>query len=168
MSFPTLNDLILAYQNEKSTKRLLPYALHLIDYFLDIISERTEHVKALNKSIVKNIYELEIERVKFFVKEYIQTRLKKMSMNLYVDLSLLSGGELALYEKYIDLLKKRDVYVTKQKFHKVHEFVGFYCCTDISGAVIDGELLEMFKGDFFVAPLDDVMDFLKRNEIILF
>ncbi|KAG5859266.1 GINS Sld5 subunit domain-containing protein [Encephalitozoon hellem] len=168
MPSPTLNDLILAYRNEKAAKRLLPYASRPVEYFLDAISRRIEEVKSLGKTIARNIYELELERVKFFIKEYIQVRLKKLSTNLYLDKSLLSEREVSFYDKYIDLLKGRDIYIAEQKFPKRNEFVGFYCCSDINGVMIDGELLEMFKGDFFVAPLDDVMDLLRRNEIILF
>ncbi|ADM11934.1 uncharacterized protein Eint_071750 [Encephalitozoon intestinalis ATCC 50506] len=168
MRSPTLNDLILAYQNEKSAKRLLPYASQVMNYFLDAVSRRTEGMKSLDKSILKNIYELELERIKFFAKEYVKVRLKKLVTNLYEDRSFLSPREAVFYEKYISLLKKRDIYVTEKKFYQTHEFVGFYCCADIHGIVIDGEMVEMFKGDFFVAPLDDVMDLLKKNEIILF
>ncbi|AFN83421.1 hypothetical protein EROM_071700 [Encephalitozoon romaleae SJ-2008] len=168
MPLPTLNDLILAYQNEKSAKRLLPYASCPMKHFLDVVSRRAGDMKALGKTIVRNVYELELERVKFFIKEYIRVRLKKLSTNLYVDRSFLSERETIFYEKYIGLLKERDIYVPEQKFCKKNEFIGFYCCVDVDGIMIDGELLEVFKGDFFVAPLSDVMDLLKRNEIILF
>lgn len=168
MSSPTLTDLILAYQNEKSTRRLLPYASRPVDHFLAIVSKRTESIGKLDRSVVKNIYELEAERVKFLLKEYIQTRLRKISADLYVDKTLLSGRESIFYESYLGLLKERDVYVEKQRLNKTNEFVGFYCLVDVYGVMIDGEPLEMLKGDFFVAPLDDVADLVKKNEIVLF
>lgn len=163
-----LNDLISSYQNEKCTESLLPYNQTCVDHFLNLIAEQVKLIDLLETSVVKNIYELEVERVKYFIKEYIQTRLKKLHSNLYLDRSLLSKGELQLYKNYIEVLKERDIYVEEVPGQKGNEFVGFYCLVDINSIKIDGDVLEMFKGDFFIAPLYDVIELLKRNEIILF
>lgn len=163
-----LSDLVTAYQNEKCTKTLLPYASALVDHFLSLVHRQTEFINSLEMSLIRNIYELEVERVKYFVKEYIQTRLRKINSNLYVDHSLLSEGELVFYKKYIGLLKEEDIYIEEQRKEKGCEFVGFYCLGGINGVKIDGNVLEVFEGDFLVAPLDDVLELLKNNEIVLF
>lgn len=162
-----LNNLISAYQNEKCTETLLPYA-STVDYFVSLIPRHVQFIDTLENPVIRNIHELEVERVKYFIKEYIQTRLRKLNFDLYIDRSLLSKRELVFYEKYINLVKKRDIYVEERGMPKKNEFVGFYCLVDINSIKIDGSVLEMFKGDFFVAPLDDVAELLRNNEIILF
>lgn len=165
---PSLQDLISTYQNEKCTETLLPYASETVDHFLTLIQRQMEALDSIDMSVVRNIHELEMERVRYFLKEYIQTRLRKLNENLYIDPSLMSEQELVFHRKYIGLLRETDVYVEKQESCRRHEFVGFYCLVDINSIEIDGDVLEMFKGDFFIAPLDDVAELLKRGEVILF
>lgn len=164
----TMDGLIAAYQNEKCTDALLPYASAPVEHFLGLIPKQTEFVSSLEASATKNVYELELERIKYFIKEYIQTRLKKLASDLYIDHSLLSERELVYYKRHIGLLKERDIYVERQERRRSREFVGFHCLVDINSIEIDGNVLEVFRGDLFVAPLDDVMELLKRNEIVLF
>lgn len=161
---PLIEQLIVVYTNEKSTSSLLPYN-DIADEFNLILSNRLATVKNTIE-----IEELEIERIKYFIKEYILCRFDKICNNLYHDLALMSEDEKAFYLGYIQLQKKFDVYQenveTAETINK-NEFVGFIANRNIQAVKIDKEIVEIFEGDVFIASLVDVYSYLLDNSITL-
>jgi GINS complex subunit 4 len=162
----SVEDLILAYQNEKGVEELLPYEEAVVGYFVEAIGQQMELARSVELTI-RSVYELETERIRYFLKEYLSTRIHKMQGNLYLDASLLSERERVFYERYLGLLEKRDVRVARREGTEDAEFVGFYALVDMSNVRIDGSVVEVFKGDFFVGPFADVREFVKSKEMAL-
>lgn len=157
-----LDDLIIAYTNEKSTTQLLPYN-PLADDFSQMV--KYQHTDPSEPQLVRTLRELEIERIKFFVKEYIIIRLQKLNNNIFWTEDVMSPREIIYYRKYLSLLDANGV-LTRNESAKI-EYVGFYCVKNLENVKIDNEIIEISEGDFFVANLDDVMVYLKRGHIVL-
>ena len=97
-----VQNLIECYVNEKSTKAILKYKKEVVDYFYQKLLEQKEKYKifiAGKSNIIKSIYELEIERMEFLLREYLIIRLEKMKEDYYIDLNLLSSQEVVYYTR---------------------------------------------------------------------
>ncbi|KAI5169912.1 hypothetical protein PAEPH01_1091 [Pancytospora epiphaga] len=157
-----LDDLIVAYTNEKATRRLLP--------FCDVTDQLSSELKAYRENseepqIVRELRELEHERLKYFTREYILTRLEKLKSNIFLDKSLMGSREVRYYEKYLALLDKHGLLTDKES--QDHDYVGFYCLKSLDYVKIDNEVNEIFEGDFFIANIDDIFEYVKRGYINL-
>lgn len=148
-----LDDLIVAYTNEKATKRLLPYN-SVVDHLSESAKAFGEDTKEL--LIIRELRELELERIKYFAKEYLLTRLDKLKSSIFLDKGLMSAKEAAYYEGYLSLLGKHGVLSDKESPN--YEYVGFHCLKSLDYVKIDNEVSEIFEGDFFVASIDDVFE----------
>lgn len=162
MSTLSLDSLITAYGNEKSTDRMLPFS-PIIEHFNDALrsigplSDETQAIRTLR--------ELEAERIRYFLKEYVVTRLSKLRRNIFIEENLLSPKEQVFYRKYLALLAKHGL-LTEQRGTSI-EYVGFYCVRDLSNVKIDNEAIEMYEGDFFVANMDDVQEYIRMGYGVL-
>lgn len=154
--------LIIAYTNEKSTARLLPYC-PVADEFSDILAKT--QISPTDPPVLKALREIEMERIKYFVKEYVLVRLAKLNSNVFLADNLMSGREVAYYRKYIAMLGRNDILADKES--RSFEYVGFYCIRDLGSVKIDGEVVEVFEGDFFVASIDDIIEYLIQGHVIL-
>lgn len=97
-----VQNLIECYVDEKSTKAILKYKKEVVDYFYQKLLEQKEKYKifiAGKSNIIKSIYELEIERMEFLLREYLIIRLEKMKEDYYIDLNLLSSQEVVYYTR---------------------------------------------------------------------
>src|ERR1700754_3514486 len=103
-----MEKLLQAYTNEKATQRLLKYE-PVVDGFIKIIQSH-EHSGVLTTGILDTFEEIEMERIKYFVKEYILTRLDKIRNNLFTDRALLGEKERSFADKYNELMVKMAVY----------------------------------------------------------
>ncbi|KAI4292235.1 hypothetical protein PAPHI01_1509 [Pancytospora philotis] len=157
-----LEELITAYVNEKSARRLLPYS-RAADIFSALI--KSYRANPSEPQALRTLREVEAERIKYFVKEYLLARLDKLQRNIFLDRGLMSRGEAAFYEKWLALLAREDVLTEKRS--KEIEYVGFYCVNSLNNVMIDGEVIEIFEGDFFVASIDDIMEYVKRGDVVL-
>lgn len=159
-----LEKLIVLYCNEKATKTLLPYN-NLVDQFNNkiLLKSSTESIHRI-KSMIE---EIESERIKYFIKEYILCRFDKITKNLYIDTDLLSPSESIFYNDYKNLIKSHDIYKENGIETSRNEFVGFIANRDIPGVKIDGEIIEIFEGDFFIAKLNEIEFYLADNSVSL-
>lgn len=161
-----VDSLIQAYRNEKCTRELLPYAEDVMEFLRKNLPKQIEYAESLkNTSVIKSIYEQEIERVKYFMNEYIIARMKKINQNFGVDKRMLSSYELEYYNTIYNLYKEEDVFVEEE--WKSEEFVGFISLVDNENVVLDHNPVELRVDGFFVAPFKDVVSLLHKNEIYL-
>ncbi|KAF7684809.1 DNA replication complex GINS protein sld5 [Astathelohania contejeani] len=169
MESSDLQRLIISYKNEKSTTRILPYIENTINNLSILIKKQTEYINSFKQySLLKSIYEQELERVKYFLKEYLLTRIKKIENNLFIEREHLSSHELVYLDGLIELYKCRDIYIEPpSQLPTNEECVGFVVKKSIGEILIDGHPVNMEKGDFFVAAIDDVIHLLYNNDIEL-
>lgn len=157
-----LEELIVAYTNEVSTERLLPYN-SIADEFNQMM--RNVHIDQSATQVVRTLKELEIERIRFFVKSYVLARLQKLNSNVFLSADLMSAREAVYYRKHMSLLEKNGVLTDKKS--PTPEYVGFYCVKNLESVKIDDDVVEIFEGDFFVANIDDVIEYLNKGYIVL-
>lgn len=158
--------LIRAYRNERSTKELLTYERKIMLFLSKNLPRQSEYAESVKKHpALKSIYEQEVERVKYFMKEYVLARMRKINQNFYVDTSLLSESEALYCDALRDMYRTGDVLVDTRWTN--NEFVGFISLVNNKNIFLDSNSVELKQGDFFVAPLRDVIDLLHRNEIYL-
>lgn len=157
-----LEELIAAYTNERSTERLLPHS-PVADEFNQIA--RRAGAGPGDPQIVRTLRELEIERIRFFVKSYVLARLQKLGSSIFLDTALMSAREAAYYERHRSLLGRHGVLTDRKS--PSFEYVGFYCVRSLESVKIDDSVVEVLEGDFFVASIDDVVEYLKGGHIVL-
>ncbi len=159
-----LENLIKAYINEKSTQKLLPYN-NIIDEFNSLLKNTNNECDRVEERIVRTVKELEAQRIKYYVKEYILHRFRKIKKNIFLSENLMSEQEIIFYRKYLQLLSEQNV-LTSQFAEKI-EYVGFYCTNNLKNIKIDDEIAEISEGDFLVANIEDVIEYLISGHILL-
>lgn len=160
-----INTLIEAYLNEKSTPVLLKYKEVVISYFYHKLQlQKKNKIENLN-NIIKNIYEIEIDRIEYYLKEYILIRLEKLKKNMFIDTLLLSDEEKVFYEKYINKLKEKGIVCDNKS--KEYYAVAFICKKDLGNVVLDEEEVEMYDGDLFVGPISDIYSLILNEDVCL-
>ena len=174
-----IENLLQAYSNEKSTKKLLKYDKIVDDFNREISIQQiaetdsetfnnetnVELSSKISTELSKTIKEIELERIKYFVKEYILLRLDKIRNNFFLDSNQLSFSEQSFYKEYLEIAKKNGIYVEEPS--KEIEIVGFIANRTLEGVKIDVEIVEIYKGDFFVASFDDIEGCLIKGDIHL-
>lgn len=168
-----LRDLVVILRNEKATKKLLNYN-RMFDDISNIVQENLKNRP--NNPVVATIKELEAEHIKYILKQYILTRIEKIRMNIPQDTSLMSHAEKIFYLKYYECLSEQNIFKDKinissfddpfQKQNKQLEYVAFICTKKISGFKVDGTVIEVYEGDFFVAKFDEVEEYFERGDIM--
>lgn len=159
----SLERLIQAYTNEKATVKLLPYN-GVANEFNLILKER-EIDCGSSVSLSSTFEEIELERIKYFVKEYVLTRLDKICADFFIDQSLMGKEERKFAEKYKEMMIRASVYVDKPS--KEHEIVGFIAQRNLEAVKIDGQIVEILSGDFFVASYDDIASYIWDGSVVL-
>ncbi|TBU02327.1 hypothetical protein CWI39_1183p0010 [Hamiltosporidium magnivora] len=103
-----LNELIIIYRNEKNIKTLLPYKTSIIEKIYSLIQSQQTYLNALKKNqIIKNIIEQELDTAKYFLKEYLKIRIKKLQIYFLTSKDLLSSKEIIFQEKIVNLYKEK-------------------------------------------------------------
>jgi hypothetical protein len=165
-----------AYLNEKNTRTLLRYNKEMFDGTAYLLALQRKERSKLEKEesfdegrrAVVHMYSVEIERVEWVLKEYLLVRLEKIKNNFYLDdEELLSPGERAFYKKYVDLNKRYGVYQEGEKGLPEIEYGGLYVLEDLGRMVIDGELLDLRKGGFYIANIRGVDSFVAEGKILV-
>ncbi|KAM0679823.1 hypothetical protein GINT2_001995 [Glugoides intestinalis] len=157
-----MEKLISAYSNEKATSILLDYN-SIVDEF-----NRTVSMCKLESNvadILSTIKEIERERIKYFIKEYILIRLDKIRKNLFADLNCMSHAERTFAQEYQEMMRKAEIYADFPS--KDIEVVGFIAQKNLESVKIDNQAVEIFAGDFFVAFYDDVVNYIKNGYVLL-
>ncbi|EPR79242.1 Sld5 domain protein [Spraguea lophii 42_110] len=163
-----IEELIHAYRNENSTFIILQYKNNIISNILDMITVQKDYVKTLdNFPVIKAICEQELERVKYFISQYLKLRIKKIqSYHSNIIIENLSDKEKEFYYRIIQLYKEIDVYHTN--IEEEGDIVGFIAVENLGYVVLDGnDAVQIQRGDFFIADIKDVYSFLDNGEIIL-
>jgi GINS complex subunit 4 len=156
--------LLNAYNNEKSTRKLLKYNSIIDEFNLRI---QYSISKQASSEISKTIEEIEIERIKYFIKEYILTRMDKLRSNFFLNIELMSENERRFYIKYLDLCKQRNILVDQNQPSNDIEIVGFRAKRELDGVKIDDEIIKISNDDFFVANFYDIENFIEDGSISL-
>lgn len=158
-----MDKLVQAYTNEKATTILLKYET-IIDEFNAIIKD---HVldDGSNSNLLNTFEEIEMERIKYFIKEYILTRLDKIRGNFFIEKALMSPKERVFAEKYKAMMMKMSIYAEVPS--KEIEVVGFIAQRKIKAMKIDEQIVEVFIGDFFVANYNDISSYVEDGSVVL-
>ncbi|KAK6090980.1 hypothetical protein P3W45_000225 [Vairimorpha bombi] len=157
-----IQDLIECFMNEKNTNVFLRYRKDVIDYFYKkLVDQKINLDKFSTNKVITSLYELEIERVEYMIKEYLMTRVEKMKHDMNINTDLLSDNEKIFYRK---LQNKMTYKICRDNEVDV---VGFICKKDLGFVMLDGESVEMYQDDFFVGPMKDVYDLVNKGEIFL-
>lgn len=156
--------LLNAYNNEKSTRKLLKYNTIIDEFNLRIQYSAS---KQASSEISKTIEEIEIERIKYFIKEYILTRMDKLRSNFFLNTELMSENERRFYIKYLELCKQRNIFVDQNQPSNDIEIVGFRAKRELDGVKIDDEIIKIYNDDFFVANFYDIQNFIEDGSISL-
>ena len=121
------------WTNEKLSKALLKYEEDFISEVIEVIEKKEKEIQNLNRSNGPNkdsnikeeteIIELDLERTKFLLKDYLRIRLCKIEKYIYFiiknDLShLLSKNE---FEFAFDFFKNKRNYFNENFNKKIHE-----------------------------------------------
>ncbi len=128
---------------EKATRIPLHYNYKMEDVN-HAISNRVIDINS--PPLVRTIQELELEHLKHLLKEYILTRLKKLRYDFDVDLNMLSNKERLFYKRYADIFQSNNL--TIENNFKSAEYVAFVAMKQIHNATLDGEIIDIYEGDF--------------------
>jgi len=158
-----MEKLIVAYTNEKATEILLPYST-VVDEFSSALKTGLAPAAA-EGTLVGTFREIEAERIKYFAKEYILTRLEKIRRNLFVNREHMSARERAFADKYKDMMVRHSVYTEKTKEETA--VIGFVAQKNLEAVKIDGQVVEVHAGDFFIASYGDVSQYISDGSITL-
>jgi GINS complex subunit 4 len=120
----TYNKLILEWQKEKFSDELLQYKDTLVNQVSDLIDKSLKQINttlADENQFLKEIMELDLERLVFVLKDYLRIRIAKIEKFLYFiiknDLSgLLSSNE---FEYAFNLFKLKRAYFNQILYKKI-------------------------------------------------
>lgn len=177
-----LERLTTLFLNERNTRHLLSYNKEVVERVLYLVE--TQKTKITHSStLLSSIYAMEVERLEWLVKEYVITRLKKITNNFYLSdaqLENMADREKTLYHRYIALNKEYNVYVDldtanasirgveEERSEQRTEFVGFYVLEDVGPTALGGEILNLKEGDFYIGSVEEVREgLLSREQIVL-
>jgi hypothetical protein len=110
------------WQNEKFTKELLKFEERVLDILKKIEVKEDELSKAKKNDDYVELIELDIERIKYMIKEYLRIRLAKIERYIYYIVnnelhSLLSNAE---YDFTIQLYKHKKGYFEDHLYKKIN------------------------------------------------
>ncbi|EJW04079.1 hypothetical protein EDEG_01655 [Edhazardia aedis USNM 41457] len=173
-----IQELIQTYTNEYNTKLLLPYNRKLASQIIPIIKAQNDYIKKLESTNINklylSIYQLEYERISYFLNSYLRTRLVKINKeHEFCDKNLLSDYELKflesinVFELNGFLKDSKEMFCSDRNDKFKNEYVGFYVICDRKSVVIDGNPLDINYGDVYVSLLSDVYDLLINKDIVL-
>ena len=104
-----MTTLITIWRNEKLTQTLLPYEENIINEVISQIEKKEEELK--NKKLDKNIKyytEIDIEHIKYIIKDYFRIRLMKIEKYLFFllknnKIDILSQNEIKFAAELMDI-----------------------------------------------------------------
>ena len=104
-----MTTLITSWRNEKLTQTLLPYEENVINEVISQIEKKEEELK--NKKLDKNIKyytEIDIEHIKYIIKDYFRIRLMKIEKYLFFllknnKIDILSQNEIKFAAELMDI-----------------------------------------------------------------
>lgn len=160
-----LETLITNYQNEKNTEEILSYATEVVDFYKSAIPNHIKFMSTIKNTILRSILEQEIERAKYFLKEYLLLRTRKISKRMRINMDFLSEKEREFFLQMKEFYIKGDIFVDEE--YLCNEVVGFISNLDGKTILLDGKVVTLKEGDFYICSIKDVYDLLCRNEVDL-
>lgn len=156
------------YRNEKNTRKLLPSHQNTIRELLIQIKYQEEYIDQIKEQKqLKAIYEQEIEYLKFIIADYLKVRINKIQKDFYISEINMSENELIFHKKLKEKYKKLDIYVEKTHNYEDIECIGFIALEDIGSVVIEGKIIDISLGDFFVVQYKEIEYLLYDMKILL-
>ena len=104
-----MTSLVTIWRNEKLSQTLLPYEENIINEVVSLVEKKEEEIK--NKKMDKNIkyyIEIDIQRIKFIIKDYLRIRLMKIEKYLFYllknnKINILSQNEIKFAAELMDV-----------------------------------------------------------------
>ena len=125
--------MIALLHNEKMAPELLPFQFSLVETVLRMISEREamidqSRVDDVDDRFTKNIYKMELERVKFVMKSYLRVRLAKIERHLVYIIEKDRSELLSEAEKLFafNVLEARKAHFNQTFFEKVPQELNLF------------------------------------------
>lgn len=159
-----VSQLISIYSNEKSTNTLLSYK-PIVDEFIMYLEEVEENSLKYNNVIINELVEIELNRIKFYIKQYLLIRLEKIRKNIFVRNSNLSTKELAFKKKYMKMIDERNI--TSDVKEEEIEFVGVYNPKTIHNIALDEINKDLTAGELILIDLNVIYDRIETKEVLL-
>ena len=135
-----MSNLVKIWRNEKLSQTLLPYEENIINDVITLIEKKEKEIN--NKKIDKNVkyyIEIDIQRIKFIIKDYLRIRLMKIEKYLFYllknnKIDILSQNEIKFAAELMDV---KAAYFM-QGLKKMNSLVNnFYQFTDKNKSRVD-------------------------------
>ena len=135
-----MSNLVKIWRNEKLSQTLLPYEENIINDVISLIEKKEKEIN--DKKIDKNVkyyIELDIQRIKFIIKDYLRIRLMKIEKYLFYllknnKIDILSQNEIKFAAELMDV---KAAYFM-QGLKKMNSLVNnFYQFTDKNKSRVD-------------------------------
>ena len=169
-----INNLILIWKNEKLSSHLLKYEEEFITKTIELIEQKERELHSSREENIfendifvdenlskeyKNLIELEIQRIKFIIVDYLRIRLKKIEVYLLDIIKKNSTEKLSVNEMRfaVDLINMKASYFNqslKKLNLKLNDFINFKFKLPLEEkmkAINDGILVEEPKFSYVVA-----------------
>jgi len=104
-----MRNLVEIWQNEKLSLSLLPYQENIINDVIELIEKKESELKVKKyEKNVRNYIEIDIQRIKFIVKDYLRIRLMKIEKYLFFllknnKIDILSQNEIKFAAELMDV-----------------------------------------------------------------
>ena len=106
---PFMTSLITIWRNEKLSQALLPYEENIINEVISLVEKKEEEIK--DKNMDKNVkyyIEIDIQHIKYIIKDYFRIRLMKIEKYLFFllknnKIDILSQNEIKFAAELMDI-----------------------------------------------------------------
>ena len=151
-----MTSLVTIWRNEKLSQTLLPYEENIINEVVSLVEKKEEEIK--DKKMDKNIkyyIEIDIQRIKFIIKDYLRIRLMKIEKYLFYllknnKINILSQNEIKFAAELMDV--KAAYFV--QGLKKMNSLANnFYQFTDKNKSRV--EKMQTISDAMIIKPSDD-------------
>ena len=151
-----MTTLITIWRNEKLTQTLLPYEENVINEVISQIEKKEEELK--NKKLDKNIKyytEIDIEHIKYIIKDYFRIRLMKIEKYLFFllknnKIDILSQNEIKFAAELMDIKAAYFIQALK-KMNSLSN--NFYQFTDKTKTRV--EKMQIINDEMITKPSDN-------------
>ena len=151
-----MTTLITIWRNEKLTQTLLPYEENIINEVISQIEKKEEELK--NKKLDKNIKyytEIDIEHIKYIIKDYFRIRLMKIEKYLFFllknnKIDILSQNEIKFAAELMDIKAAYFIQALK-KMNSLSN--NFYQFTDKTKTRV--EKMQIINDEMITKPSDN-------------
>ena len=128
---PFMTSLITIWRNEKLSQALLPYEENIINEVISLVEKKEEEIK--DKKMDKNVkyyIEIDIQHIKYIIKDYFRIRLMKIEKYLFFllknnKIDILSQNEIKFAAELMDIKAAYFIQGLKKMNSLVNNFYQF-------------------------------------------